>query len=297
MIITTAQIVLQCQKLGTLSANQAGLTTSDILFYANLIAADVTAEILKTREEYLIYEDSISVVAGTANYRVPYRSMGGTIRHLWFEDASGSRTRLNPRFEENIEDFTTTDASAPSGFYMFGNFIVLLPTPNIIGNLIVTYPFRPNLLVDSSTTTSITVVTSPTSMNVSNASALGSGSVILDVIDHRSGNGIVAYDQPATISGSTLTFTNAIATAAVGNYVARTNESPVYMAPEETHTLLLESTVLRIEELRGNTSRMKASTARVAQAQQTCRDLLNRRVVSKPHPTGGGNPLQPRRWI
>ena len=64
MIITTAQIVLQCQKLGALSSNQAGLLDSDVLFYANLIAADVLVEILRTREEYLIFRDRLLVTAG-----------------------------------------------------------------------------------------------------------------------------------------------------------------------------------------------------------------------------------------
>lgn len=296
MIINSSQLVLQVQKLGALSSNQAGLVPSDIYFYANLMASDLVADILKTREEYLIFKDSIPVTVGNDTYRIPYRSLGGTVRHLWFEDSSGNRTKLDPAFEENIESYSAADTDTPSRFYIFGNSIVLLPKPNVIGNLFVAYPFRPNQLVDSATTTTITLVNSPTSFNVTNAAALGTGSVILDIIDARSGNGIIAYDQPATISANTLTFSNALPTAAVGNYVALANQAPVFMAPEETHPYLLELTVLRVEQLRGNDSRAKNSIQRVQQAKATCESLLDQRVVSKPHPAGGGNPLAPQRW-
>jgi len=308
MIITSTDIVSLCSKLAALSSNQANLGTADFLNFANLNLMSLASEIMEAREEYLIYQESLAVTAGTANYRIPYRAINGVIRHLWFEDGTGSRFRLWPKTLESIEDFQSTQEGTPDGFYIMGNNIVLLPTPNISGNLVVAYPFRPSLLVDASNTATITNVeidvvngqqqqyiylnNFPASMQT----ALQARNAF-DVIDNTSGNGIVGYDLFASSMGwggsNYLELVPPVTGIKSGQYVCASGQSPVPMIPEEGHPLLLEQTVMRIEMLRGNAARIKNSASLVQDARRAWDALLNNRVISKAHPTGGGNVFLP----
>jgi hypothetical protein len=65
------------------------------------------------------------------------------------------------------------------------------------------------------------------------------------------------------------------------------------MLPEEAHPLLLESTVLRVEMIRGNPNRIKNSAALVQDNRKAFDQLLANRIISKAHPTGGMSPHLP----
>jgi hypothetical protein len=292
MQINSTTLVQMCSKVAALSSNQANLATSDFLSFANLVISNLASEILAAREEYLIYEEPESIAAGQSAVRIPYRALNGIVRHLWWEDGSGSRFMLLPKAIESIEGYLTTQTGTPTAFYVQGNQIILLPTPNAAGTLQMSYPFRPNQLVDASTTQSISAV-STSSVTVPNIPSNFASGVKYDIIDHLSGNAIVYYDLVGTVSGSTISFSNNIPNAAVGNYIALANQSPVPMLPEEAHPLLLESTVLRVEMIRGNPNRIKNSAALVQDNRKAFDQLLANRIISKAHPTGGMSPHLP----
>lgn len=297
MIITTSIIVTQCKKLGALSSNQAGLTNDDFLTYANLAMDELLADIMAVREDYILFVDAIPVTAGNDTYRIPYRAIASTARHVWFVDSGGSRRKLGAKYPENIEDYAVAAQSdTPDGVFVMGNSLVLLPVPDLPGTLEVMYPFNPNQLVDSTTTTTITAVNTLTNTITLNSapSALVTGA--FDIIDHLSGNGIIYYDIQGTVTGSQIIFNQAVPRIAVGNYVALAGQAPVPMIPEVAHPLLLEMTVLRIEILRGNANRIKVQQTKVDGMHKTLIALIGQsRIVSKAHPVGGGNPMLPMR--
>lgn len=298
MIISSTTIVQMCSKLGALSSNQAGLVAADFLSLANLVMMVLTSELLNARSEYLIYSESIPVAAGSFSVRIPYRAVNGELRHLWWQDAQGNRTKLWAQAIEDMENYTTTTSGSPSGYYLMGNQVVLLPTPNIAGSLVVAYPFRPSQLVDGSTTQSITVVDPINNIvTVPNIPTNFISGALYDIIDHTSGSGIVYYDLVGVISGNTIAFPSAIPNAAVGNYLALASQSPVPMIPEEGHGLLLETTVMRVEMMRGNAARVKNSAQVIQDARKAWDSLLINRVVSRAAPAGNGSQQFPvRPW-
>ena len=287
-------MVSLCSQLAVLSSNQAGLTTSNFLTYANMVLMELTAELVSKREEYLIWTDAIPVTAGNPYVRIPYRATNGTIRHLWWEDGSGSRTRLWGRSIEDMENYSINDKGVVTGFYIEGNYVVLLQTPATNGTLQVAYPFQPSLLVDQNTTQAIASVgTNSVTLNNIPINFVSGGT--FDIIDHLSGNGILYYDLTGTISGNTITFPNAIPNVSVNNWIAQAGQTPVPMIPEAGHPLLLESTVLRLEIIRGQKDRIKNSQDVVADARKAWDMLLTNRVFSKPQAAGGGGAQRPMR--
>lgn len=294
MIITSTALISSATKYAALSSNQAGISNSDILGTANNVMSGLVSEILQAREEFLIYQEAVAVVSGTSNYRIPYRAINGILRHLWFEDGTGTRQRLWIKDASDIEEYNTTDKGRPYAFFVQGNFITLLPTPNLTGNLLFTYPFRPNALVEGVFTGTVASATT-NSVTVTNAPSNFISNTLYDIIDHRSGSGIIYYDLSGTVSGNTITFTQNIPLVAAGNFVALAQQSPVPMIPEEGHSLLLEETVMRIEMQRGNTNRVKNSEALVQDARKGWDMMLATRIISKPHASGNGGAHRPSR--
>lgn len=294
MIITSTSIVQLCSKMAALSSNQANLSTTDFLNIANMVTTVLVSEVLAAREEYLIFIDTVPVVAGQTNYRIPYRAVNGEVRHLWYENAAGARTRLYPKSIEDMENYSALTVGQPDGFYVLGNHIVLLPTPNTTGSLVMAYPFQPNLLVDGTTTQTVLSKTT-NSVTVPNVPTNFVNGALYDIIDNLSGNGIVYYDLVGSIAGNVINFPVAIPNVAVGNYIALAGQSPVPMIPECGHALLLETTIMRVEMVRGNASRVKNSTTIVQDARKAWDGLLNNRIVSKAHPAGSGGAQFPQR--
>lgn len=291
-MLNSTAIVQTCAKVAALSSNQANLTTSDFLNFANLIIDGLASEILAAREEFLLFQDAISVAANQTSIRIPYRAISGIVRHLWWEDGTGNRTYLAAKSIEAIEDYTSTSSGTPNSFYVMANSIVLLPTPNVAGTVQIIYPFRPNDLVDASTTQTIATL-STNSLTVSNMPSNFTTGALYDIIDHKAGNGIVYYDLQGFISGNLISFSQNIPNAAVGNYIALAGQTPIPMLPEEAHSLLLEQTVLRIEIIRGNQGRIKNSAALVQDNRKAFDLMLGNRIISKAHPAGGQNPHLP----
>lgn len=297
MIINTTSIVQMCAKYAALSSNQAGLQTADFLNFANLVMSGLSSELLTAREEYLIFSESVAVAAGAAYVRIPYRAINGELRHLWWESGDTTRTRLDYHPIEDIENYETDSVGSPNGFYIMGNYVVLLPAPQVAGSLVMAYPFRPNTLVDGSTTATATVVSGAvnTAITVANVPTNFVSGAMFDVIDARSGNGILYYDKVGTIVGNVITFVGLLPLAGVGCYVCAAGESPVPMLPEEAHPLLLESALMRLEMVRGNSARIKNSAAIIADARKAWDLLLINRVSSKSPPSGNGGPQFPSR--
>jgi hypothetical protein len=297
MQITSADIVSMCTKLGALSPNQAGLQSSDFLNIANLVTMVLTAELNGSREEYLIYTDAIPVVVGQSHYRIPYRALNSTIRHLWFE-YTDSRYRLFPKEIEFIDAYGVNFQGQPDSFYLQGNDIVLLPTPSIAGTLQVAYPMRPNLLVDV-TTCQQAISISGNTVTVANIPLNFVSGIKYDVVDNMSGNSVVLYDLVGTVntSNKTISFPADLSKVQPGFWICQAGQTPTPNLPEEGHPLLLESCILRVEMLRGNKTRIANSSAIVADARKAWDRLLNNRVVSKPHAAGTGGPQMPvRPW-
>lgn len=292
-MLTSTQIVQTCAKVAALSTNQANLATSDFLNFANLVVDGLASEVLAAREEFLMFQDSLAVTAGQQAYRMPYRALNGIIRHLWYEDGTGNRFYLAPKMIEQIEDYTSTETGTPNSFYVMGNYLMLLPTPNASGTLQLIYPFRPNDLVDESSTQALTAVSS-NAAQVANVPTNFVSGALYDIIDHRSGNGVLYYDVQAFISGNLMSFNQNVPNASVGDFIALAQQTPVPNLPEEAHSLLLEMTVLRVEIVRGNQARIKNSAALVQDNRKGFDQLLANRIISKPHATGGQSPHLPQ---
>lgn len=195
------------------------------------------------REEYGVADYDVSVVSGTAAYRLPPRASGDALRDVQL--LSGTTyvplTRITP---EERNQFAAT--GAVSAYLFQDNDIVLVPEPTAATTLRLKYHKRPSKLVATTAVATISsingarlVITTTTTI----PSTITASSISVDVVDNTPGFKTLAmdYTTAATTSGTTITLTTALpASVSAGDYVCLAGESPVAQIPVEAHPLLAQ---------------------------------------------------------
>lgn len=207
--------------------------------------------LMTVREEYLVANKDYSITSSTPSIRVPERAIGNKIKNVLLVD--GTATVPLPRIEpERRHEFVTSGAA---GGYMFEDSnIVFVPAPTGSFTVRVVYFQRRSRLVQATECGLITAInTGAKQVTISAVPTLFTGALTLDFVRATPPFDNLSIDQPATIAGSVITFTNALPTGlAVGDYVAFANQSPIPQIPIEMHELLVERAVLRILESLGD---------------------------------------------
>lgn len=298
---TSDELLTLIRNTGMLpDAAVAGTNDTDLLSHANAaLRAKVLPEVMKYREEYFVVTTRTTL--GTSEkIRIPTRAAGNRLRDLFYVDGASKRQTLRQVQREKLDEERTT-ASEPEGYYLEGNYIVLVPPPNSTGSLEHSFFFAPSDLVLTSSAKQVTAVNASTK-TVTLASAVPSGWDTADTFDvhsQNSGAEIRVWDAAATtVSGTSITFsaaidgttlgTNAIA---VGDWVCLAGECVVPPLPRETHPILARATALRVAEAVGDPVKTQLHAAMLGEDLKALSYLVNSRVEGRPIVIQGGDGL------
>jgi hypothetical protein len=237
MTVTSTELLAGVKRLVTMPASQVLLTNTDILAIADdVIMREVVPATLASRQDFMIAEpQEVATVEGQAEYSIPVRAVGRSIREIKLLDSSSNARNLSLITLEDEHLFA--DTGSPTGFYFRGDKIHMVPTPDSSDlTLKIWYHLQPSSLVES--TSACLVVSATTTVVTVNAvpSTIAANSVI-DFIQGTSGNSLLSMDQTVTSATSTtLTFgANVIPTTlAAGDYIALKQEAPLLVGiPDE----------------------------------------------------------------
>lgn len=258
MTVTTDQFVANVKRRVTIPASQALLTNEDILAFADhQLKVRILPMLTGLRQEFFVVKVDQAVVKGQPVYKIPHRSVGRTLRDLKMVDQTGNITLdLVQYAEEDISYINNAGGFVRRGFYFRGDNVVLVPIPDIDGlTLEMWYELRPSKMVpttDAATITNIVTTTIGTTVTCSNLSShFGNvgGSLTVDAIDNYQGNSCLGFDMACVRpSSNTLKFDPGVfpTTAAVGNYIAIADETPVVQLPDEVTVFLETLTAMRV---------------------------------------------------
>ncbi len=299
MIYQSDLLLTQIKQKAAITTGMLGFTDADILNIATRrLQIDIASQIIQKKEEYLLQEAIVPLTASEDYYRIPYRAIGSSIRHIYFvANNSTQRYSLNRLYHEDLEAFNQTNSNAiPSGFILEGSWIRLVPSVSASpsGSLYIEYFFRPNQIVPNIYARQITNVSGQTVTFASMPSQLSSQTKF-DIINHISGNEIIQFDVAGTVAGNQITFTDTLLPdVVIGNWVSATQTSPVPMIPEEFQELLIAITVLDIQNLRGNQAGIQVAMGDVQALMKAVETLTIQRVQSKPELVIPRNPIARR---
>lgn len=222
------------QIKGSFPTSDDLFSDSDFLVLLNLAKnVGIHGVMMKLNDEYLLQtkDYTVSATAGTT-YRLPTRII--SIRDLTLVDGSGNITPLDRCFEEDR-------GSGKAGYYITRNSIEL-SSNYTSGTLRLKYFARASKLVLTTSCGQVSSIdTGANSVVVSSAPSTFANGTVIDMVQNNNPYDLLSMDQAiTTVAGTTLTFASLPTDLLVGDWICIANESPVLMAPEELHALLIQ---------------------------------------------------------
>lgn len=297
MDYTTTGLLASIRRRGMLPSSSVNGTDDDSLIaLANeVLQAFVAPFILDVREGYLLARTprDLSITSGQSAYRLPPRAIGNKLREVTLLDASGNPQNVPCIDMERLQDFAAS--GAPTGFYVSGAYLVLVPTPSSTqGTLRMDYYLRPSSLVSDATLWATVTAISADRANIDISGPVTdlADGVAFDIIKasspfdvlHAGLTGIVTTG-PDNVRLSSGTFSDDLE---VGDYVALADTAPVATIPAEIHPVLAQATVCKVLEALGDREGLAAAEAKLQREMDAARTLISPRVDGESEKVSGG---------
>ena len=146
MKYTTQTLLDRIAVKAALPAGQETYTPEEILDLANQeLLSTILPEILRTREDYYLTSDVITVGNNVGLYDMPERAIAGKVNDIQVVDDNNRVIRSLPRI--TTAQINERDSGDVSAFYFQGAYIGLHPAPSSEQKLKVSYYARPSSLV------------------------------------------------------------------------------------------------------------------------------------------------------
>jgi hypothetical protein len=267
--------------------SQDAVDDSEILRLANEeMWIGMVPMIKEHREEYMVYQQDIALVASQSRYTIPHRAIGNKLRDIYFLDSNNNvyeMTRINP---SDLPSFQSNYASNRQlYFYIQNDEIVLIPdTPtNVTGSLRLLYYIRPNELVLENRVGLITAIDTVNKIiTVDELPVAFTVTASYDLLKSKSP--FIHHSIDQTVSAIN-TATNTITMVsdlpdnlAVGDYICLAEECFIPQIPLELHNVLAERVVARIMAALGDVQALQTSNAKIAEMEQKAGMLIDNRT-------------------
>lgn len=288
MAITSDRLLTGVKRRISMPASQVLLQDTDILAFADDIIKDNIIPLIQSlNQDYFVTTHDETLVAGTSEYPIPYRSIGRALRELKMTDGSGAKRNLVLLQLENSQAYY--QASDAIGFYFKSDKVRLVPdVPSPLQgdvSLEMWYLLPPNSLVALSSAAEVTAVNGAVVTVASVPSAIVAGSVI-DFIQGKSGSSIYAMDKTVTnVAGTQITFGASVVPSSLtaGDYIALAQQSPVInFIPNEAYPLVESLAAKRCLEAIGDYEAAGLVNATIADQERNLKLILEPRITGEP---------------
>lgn len=149
---TSNDLIEAVKRKAAVPFSQNTFDAEDILKFANeeMFLAQVPS-ILQYHEEFLVYEQEVTLLSNVSKYSIPNRAIGMKLRDVFYKDNSDNlveMSKINPDDRSFFQGLNDSNRS-PIHYYIQNNSIIVTPSVNAnpTGSLILTYFLRPNSLV------------------------------------------------------------------------------------------------------------------------------------------------------
>lgn len=293
MFYTTDEII-ESVKMRTLAPeSQPTFTQSEFIRFCNEeFQIKLVPDIITIREDLFLRTYTQNIVYQKTSYTLPNRSIGNTLKDVFFIDTQGNRF---PMAHININDIPLNNFTSvyPSNFYVKGDYIVLAPSPNATsGTLEMWYYERPSQLVPVAQCGLITQIQEnvPTTGQVTfTVDADVSSYATVDFLSGASPFQDWAIDVvPVSATSTTVVCTMSDLQGGdgsllinLGDYICNANTACIPMVPQEMHPVLAEYTAARVVQALGHKEKLDDINQNLALMRQNCLNLIANRIEQK----------------
>lgn len=246
----------------------------------------------------------VSLVASTAEYRLPARAWAGGVDQVLLVDGNGDTCPLDyvdrhevPRWSGS--SWTGTLAEPAARFTLIGDVIRLLPTPgsSVSGwSLRVRYVRRPNALVLVAACASISSLSASALTATYPAAAAWTS---IDVIEGTHHGASLEDDVTVSLSGgSTITrssgsfATSGAYTVSAGDYACEAGTTCVLQCPDVAVAFVVERTAGELCDVLGDSAGAQTRLALAEQKRRQMEGALAERSATRPRVIPYNSPLR-----
>ena len=165
--LTSDELIESVKRRTSIPTDQNTYTDQDILDILNE-ELDIFGipHLLRNYEEYLVYYEDLSLVAGQVEYSIPYRAVGNKLRDLSLvnKNSDGDILDIEEMSRINLDEISDYDSglgfSNKNGvFYLRNNKVVLVDnSTEDYSHIRMWFYLRPNSLVEESKAATITAI-------------------------------------------------------------------------------------------------------------------------------------------
>jgi hypothetical protein len=234
--------------------------------------------IMSVREEFYVNHVDLPIVGGKSEYAIPERASGMVLRDVQIVEG----TSIFPVQPVDSEQITDLNHGQPQSFYLRHDQVVLYPTPAAShATLRLRYFARPSTLVKTTEAAHITAINTVTrQVTVSARPADWTVTTELDLIKQTAPHSTLAIDVvPESIVANVFTFTSLPAGLAVGDWIAKAEESPLPQLPREFQPILAQMTVVKYLEGAGDREGSTAAWKDLQNYIESALKMITPRVV------------------
>lgn len=285
---TTSDLESDILLLGHVPTGQNTFDTAKLLRIANMeLQTPLLKQILSTRGGYyLTYEDFAVVASGL--YVIPTACIAGALVNV--ELVQDPTIIPVNQIEESEQYSTNSPTSTSYGYFMRGNYVQILPTPNI-GVARLWFSKRPSTLVATTAACQITGISGAVLTVSSIPSTITIGDFVDALGDQPPFNILGDNLEITDVTGLDITLESAVTDLAVGDWLALHGQTPVPQIPVEYRLILAQRVVCKIYELQGYLEKLKAAKEILKGYEEDTLGLITPRVSTQTkviNPINGG---------
>jgi hypothetical protein len=276
MAFTTTELIAKVKLWGTIPSAQPAFTNTQILdIMTDELWTTIAPFIINCREEYYVTTVDHDITTATdQTFDIPSRTVSGTLRDVKLVNSQGDESdmpRINPEYSDTIA----------YGFFIRDNKLQLLKSEDYSDySLRLFYYRRPSALVQTSACAQVTSVGSTTFEVSSIPSTMASGETV-DIVQANPPFGTLAQDITATWSGTTVTPSTMPSGLAVGDWMCKDQESCIAQIPLEVIPYLVQSTVVKVQEILGDQGNLRRAQEKLEQLKESALSILSPRVTGE----------------
>lgn len=284
---TTADLIENIQLISHMPTGNSTFTSAKLVTLANReLQTPIMKQILSTRGGYyLTYEDFDPVEDGL--YVIPQGAIAGALANI---ELIQGPTIVPVNLIEESEQFSTNSPTSTSyGFFMRGNYVQILPTPNI-GHARLWFFKRPSNLVLTSQCSQVVSSAGPV-VTVSSVPSILTVGASVDICGDQPPFNVLGERVIDSINGTDITLDAEVIDMQAGNWISLHGQTPIPQIPVEFRPLLEQRVVSKIYELQGYLDKLGASNKSLEELEEATFNLITPRVKSQTkviNPINGG---------
>lgn len=269
---TSVSLLADAKLYGAVPGQQPAFTDTQILgIMTDELRTTIAPFMMQFREEYFVVSTDFTITNSTTEFSIPTRAVAGGLRDLKLvngDDTESDVPILNMEYQQ----------SHYYGFYLQGNKVKLIQPANYTTFTLRMYYFvRQPTLVETTDCAKVATVGDTTFTVDSIPAAMTSGQNV-DIVQAVPPFNLLSQKISATWTGTTVTPSTMPTGLAIGDYMCNVEESPIPLIPVELRPLLVQSTVMRFNEILADSKGLKQSTEKFNTLKQSLTDLLSPRV-------------------